>query len=191
MAPALAGTLMAILYRAAGGGIFPYPTVDGIAARIVRRAPEVLIGLLTLTAVYLASSSLILGALGGIITFFGIETGHGTAYMMGHSPAQAQSGRKQFLSRIIDPVCKLLKAPLGKGLYCSLFIGMKGLWVNLSLYPIGLLGAILWPLGYSIGWMLRKAGLQAAMPTVIGEYVTGFGGGLILWYYMRYAGVIQ
>lgn len=112
-----------------------------------------------------------------------METGHGTAYTMGRLPATAQSGRKQTLSWVVDPLCKAVGAPLGGSFYCWLFMGLKGLLIGLPLFPLGLVLAVLWPLAYEIGWFAteRSGKIRSKMgATEIGEWITGGFTGLII-----------
>lgn len=112
-------------------------------------------------------------------TYFALEAGHGTAFKMGKDPATAQSGRKQDLSFFIDPICKLIRAPLGGLVYCWLFMGLKGLLIGLSLFPAGLSLAILWPGGYQIGSLAIGTKIKP-VGTELAEHLTGFAFGLIL-----------
>lgn len=86
------------------------------------------------------------------LTFFAHNTGHGTALAMGDDPAVAQGGRKQFLSKVVDPICKLFKQPLGSLFYCLTLFAIKGLWIG---FPFGLWAlafAATWPLSYYAGY---------------------------------------
>lgn len=81
-----------------------------------------------------------------------LNTGHATAYDMGRDPSIAQSGRKEFLSHVVDPICNLLGWPLGGTKYCWLFMGLKGLLVGLPTLIVAPLFVVLYPLGYDLGY---------------------------------------
>lgn len=166
--------LYAILGRMAGGGIVALP-------KLLDRLPEVLIAAGTTLAGYMLHLNPALALAQFFTSYFGIETGHGTAYSMGRNPGIAQSGRKQFLSKLVDPVCKALNKPLGGTFYSWLFMGLKGLLIGLSAFPCGIALAVLWPLAYEIGWQCRERQILKQMrPTEIGEYVSVFFYGLCL-----------
>lgn len=164
--------LYSILSRMAGGGVISLPKLLG-------RLPEGLISAGTTLAGYLLHTNPALALAQFLTSYFGIETGHGTAYTMGRNPGIAQSGRKQFLSKLVDPICKAFKKPLGGTFYSWLFMGLKGLWIGLAAFPCGIALAVLWPLAYEIGWQCRERKLLNRYgPTEIGEYVSGFFYGL-------------
>ena len=113
-------------------------------------------------------------------SYLWMETGHGIAYRMGWDPDSAKGTRKQRLSIVIDPICKLFNIELGGALYCWLFMGLKGLLIGLPCYPYGLWLALLWPFSYYVGHVLR--GLEGENPsaTEIGEYLTGMFSAFVL-----------
>lgn len=168
--------LMAVLARAAGGGLF--------ATRLPSFLPEVLFGLFFGVVFHMLHGGGTLAFLVAAAWSYGwMETGHGTAYTMGRQPATAQSGRKQTLSRVIDPLCAAVGAPLGGRFYCWAFMGLKGALIGLPVAPAGLLLAFLWPAAYEAGWALteRFPALRARFAaTELGEWLTGASAGLIL-----------
>jgi hypothetical protein len=163
--------LMSILGRMSGGGIVSLP-------RSLSRLPELLFAGGISVGVYALHASLPLALLALVWSFFWMETGHGTAYSMGRKPALALSLRKQFLSRIVDPICLRLRAPLGGSFYCWLFMGLKGFLIGLPAFPFGLLLAVAWPAGYELGWRLK--GKTRLIPTEIGEYATAAAAGVVV-----------
>lgn len=103
-------------------------------------------------------------ALSSTWSYLWMQTGHHTAYHMTLNPAAALE-RKQTLSVIVDPICKLLNQPLGGTFYCWLFMGLKGVLIHAPLGLFALPAAVLWPLAYYLG---RK---------VIPRYFPRFDGG--------------
>lgn len=167
---------MSVLARMSGGGILPLP-------RALQRLPEVLFAGGISGGVYALHASLPLSLLALVWSYWWMETGHGTAFTMGRHPETAQSDRKQFLSPVIDPICRAVGAPLGGSFYCWLFMGLKGLLIGLPCFPFGLLLAWLWPLGYEIGWTTRDHFpeiTKKVAPTEIGEYLTGYFAGIVV-----------
>lgn len=160
---------MAILARASGGGIVKLPSMLGWL-------PEATFGLSFGFAVFLYHGTL-LGLLAGAWSYIWMQTGHGTAFSMGERPQDAQSGRKQFLSPVVDWVCAKLRQPLGGAFYCWLFMGLKGLLIGLPVAPAGLLLGILWPLAYFIG---RKVKISALC-----ELLSGACAGLVIWLHLQ------
>lgn len=162
------------------GGIMP---VD------LSRLPEVLFGAGFGATILLISTNWYVAAAATVWAFAWMETGHGTAYTMGRNPALAtridqKTGkpRKQTLSIVIDLLCDIFRQPLGGAFYSWTFMGLKGLLIGLAAFPFGIGLAILWPLAYEIGWrssenFRRKTNL---CETEIGEYISGFFAGLVL-----------
>lgn len=189
---------MAILSRMAGGGFYAHlfnkrGAVDdnghdlgGIMPVNLTWVPELAFACFFGGAAYQTTATLcpasnlyidILSAtIGTAWSYLWMQTGHGTAYTMGNNPNIAQSGRKQTLSYVIDPLCRLFKQPLGGTFYSWVFMGLKGLLIGLPAFPFGLALAILWPQAYKIGWMTQK-GDRA---TAIGEIASGLFAGLLI-----------
>ena len=167
-APLLLVLIMPLLARAAGKGLF-------------FRLPSLLFAA-PFGAIAGLTSALYLVPLAFVWAYAFFETGHGTAFHMGRKPSTAQSGRKQFLSVLVDPVCELLGFKLGGKAYCWLFMGLKGWLIALPLgvwYPLYF--AIAWPLAYEIGFQLRER-LGIGKPTETGEYLTGLAAGVFLYF---------
>lgn len=167
--------LMSFLARAAGGG-FPAQWLekklgyDGV--------PEMAFAVpfgLCLVSWPIWATFLI----GWVWSLAWMETGHGTAYMMGRDPATAQSGRKQFLSPPVDWLCKVARQPLGGRFYCYAFMGLKGLLIGLPAAPWGLLLAVLWPVGYDAGrWLEARDFISKKIEW--SELISGGCAGLVL-----------
>lgn len=101
------------------------------------------------------------------------QTGHGTALAMGRQPSVAQSGRKQFLSPVIDRLCELFNQPLGGKFYCWMFMGLKGF---LIMPPL----ALLWPIAYEFGWQYNERVNNKIDPTAMGELISGAFAGIVV-----------
>lgn len=160
--------IMAVLARASGGGIWSLPNS-------LSRLPEI-----AFSAVFgLAVFSLFGGAAGLIAwiwSYAWMETGHGTAFHMGDRPQDAQGGRKQFLSPVVDAACEARGWPLGGWQYCWLFMGLKGALIGLPVAPAGLLLAFLWPASYWIGRKFKSGALC--------EFLSGACAGFVIWVYL-------
>lgn len=152
---------MSILARMAGGGIWP-------------NRPSGLAELLFATPIGIAyGGASVMGGLAIAWTYLFMQTGHGTAFAMGRHPEYAQNGRKQFLSRFIDPICMAIRKPLGGMFYCWAFMGLKGLLIGIPVAPYGLFLAVLWPLGYELGYRIENT-------SKYGELISGAFAGLIV-----------
>jgi len=168
--------IMAVLSRMSGGGLVPKWLPSFV--------PEIVFGL-----VFAACAWFQHGWVWALVAFLlawrGIELGHGTAYTMGRNPSLAQSGRKQFLSFFVDPICKHFNKPYGGVFYSWLFMGIKGLVIGLATLSFaGLFLAVLWPLAYEIGWKLQEKFpkiRQYIFATSTGEYLSGAFAGAILY----------
>lgn len=173
MLPALACSiiLMSVLARASGGGFFK---VEGFAGRI----PEILFAIPFGLCAAQATGLWSMFFYGFLSSYFAMETGHGTAFSMGRAPEGALSGRKQFLSPPIDALCRALGAPLGGRFYCYAFMGLKGLWLGLAAFPLGLSLAILWPVTYDLGRWLEAKKLPGNWEW--GEVLSGAAAGLVV-----------
>lgn len=161
--------LMALLSRAAGGG---FVKAEGWRGRI----PEALFAFMIAAAVC-SQFGIIAGSFALGWSYGWMETGHGTAFWMGQRPEDAQSGRKQFLSPIVDLICDQLGKPLGGSFYCWTFMGLKGLLIGLPLAPAGIMLALLWPASYWIGRKLNNAALC--------EYLAGASAGLAIFLFIN------
>jgi hypothetical protein len=107
-----------------------------------------------------------------------MQTGHGTAFLMGYGKNIAATGRKQTLSRVIDPICRLFRQPLGGSFYCWSFMGLKGLLIHMPLGLMALPAAVLWPCSYYIGHRIAsKHGYDGG---VIAELLAGASSGLCI-----------
>lgn len=164
---------MSVMARICGGGIVQVPPA-------LKKVPRYLFGLGFGLASYHLHGHIWLAALATIFSGLWMNTGHGTAYEMGYNPAVAQSGRKEFLSAIIDPITKAAGRPLGGFFYCVAFMALKGALIGLSAQPYGLLLAVLWPLGYMIGKWEWKAGAVWDWQELISGAYAGLVVGLIL-----------
>lgn len=164
--------LMSVLARASGGGIVPLPAV-------LSRLPELLFAGGISVGVYALHHSLLLSLLALLWSYIWMETGHGTAFHMARNPTSAQGDRKQTLSRVIDPLCRAVGAPLGGVFYCWTFMGLKGLLIGLPLFPFGLPLVVLWPLAYELGIRLEEANVTSERG-MAGEWWAGAFTGLLL-----------
>lgn len=172
--------------RLSGGGL----GADRLPKHL-SRLPEILFGAGFGTTIFVTSGNWFPAALAAFWAFAWMETGHGTAYTMGRNPALAtridqKTGkpRKQTLSIVIDLLCDIFRQPLGGAFYCWTFMGLKGLLIGLAAFPFGIGLAILWPLAYEIGWRIKRGGAA----TTIGEYISGFFAGLVLFLYVSAGG---
>ena len=155
--------LMACLARLAGDG-----ALGGI--------PEMLFGV-----VFGIACGWPWGILGAVNSYIAMETGHGTAFQMGYKPQDALTGRKQRLSFIIDPLCKLFHQELGGKFYCWSFMGLKGLWIGLPV--LGWELAILWPLSYFVArWAFYNGLIGLKTSGWACELLSGACAGLVIWY---------
>jgi hypothetical protein len=186
--------IMAALARASGGGLGAHllnkkGAVDeqgrdkgGIMPVNLTMLPEMIFGVFM--AVPAALEFGLFGWLAGAAWVYGwMETGHGTAMHMGKMPKEAQSGRKQTLSVIIDPLCKAAGSPLGGVFYCWAFMGLKGALIGLTAPFWGFLLAVLWPVSYFVGnylWFDEKTGYGRGE---IAEFLSGGFAGLVLFLY--------
>lgn len=159
--------------RICGGGIIQVPAA-------FKKVPKFIFGLGFGLASYHLHGQLWLAAAATISSGFWMNTGHGTAFNMGYYPAEAQSGRQEFLSPIIDPITKAAGQPLGGVFYCWAFMALKGTLIGLSVQPFGLLLAILWPLGYWFGEKFFQAGAKWDWQELISGGYAGLIIGLIL-----------
>lgn len=131
--------------------------------------PEIVFGLITAVAVGWGRSLLVFFA-AWINTFYAFNTGHGTIL----DPREAVRGRKQFLSRIVDPLCRLFRQPLGGAFYHWVFMALKGLWIGAFIFPYGLPLGILWPACYKLPrgrWKELASG--ACFGACFGFYIIG------------------
>lgn len=126
------------------------------------------------------------GAIASVWAYLWMQTGHGTAFHMGTNPAEAQGTRKQTLSIIVDPVCKLFNQPLGETFYCWLFMGLKGLLIHAPLGLYALPAALLWPLAYHIGRRFVPRYLSAADGGAAAELLSGAFSGLLIAFYILF-----
>lgn len=164
---------MAVVARLCGGGIVNLPAgVDKI--------PKIVFGAAFGLASYHMHGCWWLAVLATISSAFWMNTGHGTAYEMGYDPAIAQSGRKEFLSPLIDPITKAVRQPMGVLFYCVAFMGLKGSLIGLSVQPFGLILGFLWPLAYWFGKKMKQEGYIWDWQELISGWYAGLIVGLIL-----------
>lgn len=164
---------MSVMARICGGGIVQVPPA-------LKKVPKYLFGLGFGLASYHLHGHIWLAALATIFSGLWMDTGHGTAYEMGYNPAVAQSGRKEFLSAIIDHVTKAAGKPLGGLFYCVAFMCLKGLLIGLPAQPFGLWIAIMWPWGYMLGELKWRDGAKWDWQEIISGIYAGLVVGLIL-----------
>lgn len=158
-------TLMSVLSRLAGGGLF--------APKLPAWLPEILFGAAIGFAAGLLWDNGWAALLSWAWAYIWMQTGHGTVLQWGSRPEEAQGERKQFLTAPVHWIAKHLNLEIGGRAYCWLFMGLKGLLIGLPLFPFGLPLAILWPLSYEIGARIPKSdGLK--------EYLSGGAAGLLL-----------
>lgn len=115
---------------------------------------------------------------GTIIAFLGIQTGHAVAYTMGRNPDIAKM-QTNTLSKVVNPIAKQLKLERGGKVFSWIFMGLKGLLIGLAVLPAGLILAVLWPLAYEIGRILKDREVVAS-GTKVGEYLSGAFIGVVL-----------
>lgn len=155
--------LLSILARASGGGLF--------ANLVFPFLPEMMFGFV-LNLALLKGGHWIMYIIASLVSYGWMETGHGTAYMMGKDPSLAQSGRKETLSPLVNSICLLFKKPLGGAFYCWIFMGIKGFLIGFTLPVYGALLAVLWPLSYYIGNRIFNR-------NDVAEYLSGLSAGLV------------
>lgn len=158
--------IMAVLSRLSGGGLF--------ASKLPARLPEILFSLPFGYVLVMHTGNMYWGLAAWLWSYIWMETGHGTAFHMGLKPEVAQSGRKQALSAVIDPVCSVLGYPLGGKLYCWLFMGLKGMLIGLPVAPFGFTLAFLWPFGYWLGRIMGNRHGEI-------EWISGIFSGVIIY----------
>lgn len=118
------------------------------------------------------------GLIGTIIAYLGIQTGHAVAYTMGRNPDIAKM-QTNTLCKIVNPIANLFKLERGGRAFSWIFMGLKGAIIGLAVAPAGLLLAVLWPLAYDIGRILRERGYVTS-GTKVGEYLSGAFIGVVL-----------
>lgn len=91
-----------------------------------------------------------------IWSYIWMQTGHGTVLHWGDKPENSTGERKQTLTPVVNRIAKTFKIEIGSRNYCRLFMAVKGFLIGLPAGGIPL--AILWPLGYEIGYRLRIRG---------------------------------
>ncbi|MFA7239000.1 MAG: hypothetical protein WC091_02735 [Sulfuricellaceae bacterium] len=158
---------MACLARMSGGGL----GMAKVPSKF-HMLPEAVFGLV-FGAAACWNYGIYAGIAGTVLSAAAMQSSTGLWMHMGALPATAQSGRKQTLSRVVDPICARFRWPLGGWQYCWLFGAIKGLLIGLAAYPIGLLLAVLWPASYWLGQLLN-------MPKVK-ELLSGACAGLCIW----------
>lgn len=159
--------LISFLSRLAGGGFFAPKLKEKLN---FDGAPEIAFGF-ALNLPWLLSGHWLVYILASLWSYAWMETGHGTVMTMGKDPSAAQSGRKVFLSRVVDPICAKFGFKLGGWQYCWMLFGLKGFLIGLPLAPWGLMLAVLWPLSYFIA-------NRVFSKNEIAEYLTGAFAGL-------------
>lgn len=114
----------------------------------------------------------IASALSAVWSYIWMQTGHANALPWGkggHNPGETNT-----LSPVIKWIADRLNIVHFSTNYARLFMSVKGLLITL---PVGgLLGAILWPLGYEIGSRLNNH--------AISEAASGAGAGICIWVFM-------
>lgn len=116
-------------------------------------------------------------------SYIWMQTGHGTVLHWGRDPAAAQGERKQFLTPLVNRIADRLGFTRGDRNYCRLFMTVKGFLIGLPAGGLPL--AVLWPLGYELGYRLRGK-LPNGWSHAIAEFSCGMGAGvaILLAYYM-------
>jgi len=160
--------LIAFLSRLSGGGFFAPKLEEKIK---FGGLPEIAFGF-ALNLPWLLSGHWLVYILTSLWSYGWMETGHGPAMRMGENPSSAQSGRKVFLSKVVDKVCNKFGFMLGGWQYCWLLFGLKGFLIGLPLAPWGLMLAVLWPLSYFVANRVFNK-------NEIAEYMTGAFAGLV------------
>lgn len=168
--------LMAFLSRMDGGGFF--------APRLAAMGLKFLPALLFAACVALPFFHHPLTALVVLaFSYFAKNTGHGVVLGWGSANPQAR-GRRQFLSPLVDLIANKLKivdtdvngdATIA---YCRLFMAVKGFFIGLPLFPLGVLMAVFQPLAYELG--NRRLKIKGVEPAVISEMLSGAFMGLIV-----------
>lgn len=161
---------MAAAARVAGGGVFKHPA--GVGEAMLSLPIAVAIG------VNYGSFWAVVACFAWVFMWF--QTGHALAFKMGADPATAQSGRKAFLSHIIDPLCKATGKPLGGVFYCWVWMGLKGFLMHLPLGGWAGLMAVLWPLAYWFGNRFIPLVVATVDGEMVAEYLSGAFSGIVL-----------
>lgn len=161
---------MAITSRMAGGGVCPQRPAQ---------LSEILFALPVGIAAGMAHG-LWCGLACWVWSYAWMQTGHGTAFHMSTGENEAAAGRKEFLSPVIDPLCRVLGQPLGGSFYCWAFMGLKGLLIHLPLGLLALPGAVLWPACYFIGNRVLPKLLPSVDGAEVAEYLSGASAGFLV-----------
>ena len=94
-----------------------------------------------------------------VLTYAGIQSGHGNVYHMGTESEKENSPRG--LDRNFGWVAKRLGLTPRSPKYCWLLMGIKGLWIGLPVFPYGLINAFFWPLSYWVSFKFWATSLYA------------------------------
>lgn len=176
VAAALVVVFQSVMSRMSGGGL--------LAEKLPKFLPELLFSLSFGVVASRHFSEPLHAVLIGLAcvawSYLWMQTGHGTAYHMAANPAAAQGDRKQFLSIVIDPICKLFSQPLGEAFYCWTFMGLKGALIHLPLGFYAAPAAILWPLAYYIGHRLVPRFYPKIEGTAVAETIAGATSGVLI-----------
>lgn len=172
--PVLLALFFALLANFAGGSLGAHllnkkGVKGGIMPVDLTILPELVFSGITGAVVGFAVSPWI-GLLAWVNTFYAFNTGHGTVL----DPREAVKGRKQFLSRFVDPACRLFKQPLGGAFYHWLFMGLKGLWIGAAICPYGLPLLLTWPAAYKLPTgQLKELASGASFGACLGFFIIG------------------
>lgn len=170
--------IMALLARASGGWLREIPDRLGFLPEAIFAS----IFALAFREKYPDVSTVWIALIGGW-TYYSMETGIGTALAALSGDASiARGGRKQFLSRFVDPLCKLFRQPLGGTFYGVALFAIKGLMIGAALFPFGLALGVLWPACYYIG----KGKIRGTPGGVFCEIASGACAGLVIWAFLTY-----
>lgn len=149
----------AYMGRVAGGGFWG-PWIR--EKTNIKLLPEIIL-VIPLIVVSSLGEDWVSWLLNSLFIGFGFQTGFGTARPMGYHPEYATSidpetgkRRKQRLSIIVDPICRLMNWPLGSRQYCWLLFALKGLITGIPFGLPGLLLVVLVPASYQLGASQRN-----------------------------------
>lgn len=123
-------------------------------------------------AAYISTGSVLFGIVGVVISYLGIQLGHGNFYAMQGSEIIDQP---ESIEKIIRPVCRFLRIDHTKPIYSWLCMGVKGLIIGLPAFPNGLILSLAWPFSYWLSFRVLK---RESMPA---EWISGAFAGAVLW----------
>lgn len=110
-----------------------------------------------------------IGVAGWIVSYVGMQLGHGNFYQM--KGVDITNDKPEDIEKTIRPY---YKASIYHPLYSWVCMGAKGLIIGLGAFPYGLALVALWPLSYWLSFKYTKDSMLA-------EWLAGGAAGLIIW----------